>query len=115
MWSPPWKLAALVACGAIGLHCAGGEARDTGRANTVRAYLSAWPASLSLIGKSDQNTEIVAVQITDSLVQYEPGLELQPRLAESWEFSDDRLTLTFRLRGGVRWHDGEPLTADDVV
>ena len=38
-----------------------------------------------------------------------------PGLAESWEISDDRLTLTFHLREGVRWHDGEPVTADDVM
>lgn len=82
---------------------------------TVRTLISAFPASLSLLGKMDQNGEIVAVQITDSLVQYDPDLKLQPRVAESWEFSDDRLTLTFKLRQGVRWHDGRPLTADDVV
>ncbi|HEX6201893.1 MAG TPA: ABC transporter substrate-binding protein [Thermoanaerobaculia bacterium] len=38
-----------------------------------------------------------------------------PRLAESWSFSDDRRTLTFRLRPDVLWSDGVPVTADDVV
>ena len=41
--------------------------------------------------------------------------ELEPWLAESFEFSDDGLTLTFNLRDGVLWSDGEPFTADDVV
>ncbi len=41
--------------------------------------------------------------------------ELEPWLAESYEFSDDGLTLTFNLREGVLWSDGEPFTADDVV
>ena len=40
--------------------------------------------------------------------------EVEPRLAESWESSDDGLTWTFRLRRDVRWHDGEPFTAHDV-
>ena len=41
--------------------------------------------------------------------------ELEPWLAESYAFSDDGLTLTFNLREGVLWSDGEPFTADDVV
>ena len=40
--------------------------------------------------------------------------EVEPALAESWERSDDGLTWTFRIRPGVTWHDGEPLTAHDV-
>jgi len=38
-----------------------------------------------------------------------------PGLAESWEGSDDGLTYTYTLREGLKWSDGEPLTADDVV
>jgi len=83
--------------------------------NVVRVDLQGDPASLSLIGRTDRNAARLAVQLTDSLVQYDSELNLQPRLAESWEFSADRLTLTFRLRSGVRWHDGQPVTADDVV
>jgi peptide/nickel transport system substrate-binding protein len=41
-------------------------------------------------------------------------LKLEPCLAESWEISPDKLTYTFHLRHGVRWHDGVPFTADDV-
>lgn len=41
--------------------------------------------------------------------------ELEPALAESWEISDDNLRITFTLRAGLRWSDGEPLTAEDVV
>jgi peptide/nickel transport system substrate-binding protein len=41
-------------------------------------------------------------------------LKLEPCLAESWEISPDQLTYTFHLRHGVKWHDGEPFTADDV-
>ena len=41
--------------------------------------------------------------------------EKEPALAESWEVSDDKLTITFTLREGLKWSDGKPLTADDVV
>lgn len=38
-----------------------------------------------------------------------------PYLAESWEVSDDGLVITLHLREGVKWHDGVPFTADDVI
>ncbi len=41
--------------------------------------------------------------------------EIEPDLAQSWEVSPDGLSYTFRLRPNIRWHDGAPLTADDVV
>ncbi|MEK3936319.1 ABC transporter substrate-binding protein [Sporosarcina sp. FSL W7-1349] len=46
-----------------------------------------------------------------------PGKDLTPApaLAEKWEASEDGLTWTFHLRENVKWHDGEPFTAEDVV
>ena len=41
--------------------------------------------------------------------------ELEPALAESWEISPDQQRITFTLRSGLKWSDGEPLTADDVL
>lgn len=82
---------------------------------TVRALMSHDPPSLSLIGKTDRNSEILAAQLTDALLQYDERMVLQPRLAETYDVSDDGLTLTFRLRRGVRWHDSRPVTAADVV
>jgi peptide/nickel transport system substrate-binding protein len=41
--------------------------------------------------------------------------ELEPGIAESWRISDDQQQIIFNLRSDVRWSDGEPLTADDVV
>jgi ABC-type transport system substrate-binding protein len=43
------------------------------------------------------------------------GLEMTPRLAESWERSHDYRTWTIHLRDDVRWHDGVPVTAHDVA
>ena len=40
---------------------------------------------------------------------------IQPGLAESWEVSDDGLTVTYTLRENLTWSDGTPLTADDVA
>ncbi|MDJ0581269.1 ABC transporter substrate-binding protein [Crocosphaera sp.] len=41
--------------------------------------------------------------------------EKEPALAESWDISEDKLTIVVTLREGLKWSDGEPLTADDVV
>lgn len=52
--------------------------------------------------------------IYEPLVTTNENLELVPALAESWEFSDDGLTLTFTLRDGVTFHDGSAFTSEDV-
>ena len=41
--------------------------------------------------------------------------EIQPELAESWQISQDKKRIVFTLRSGLKWSDGQPLTADDVV
>jgi peptide/nickel transport system substrate-binding protein len=51
----------------------------------------------------------------ESLLTYDFKLNPQPSLAESWTVSPDGLTYTFKLRHNVKWHDGKPFTADDVV
>lgn len=54
-------------------------------------------------------------QLYDTLVALGRDRRPQPRLAESWSFSPDRGVLTLRLRDGLRFSDGSPLTAGDVV
>jgi peptide/nickel transport system substrate-binding protein len=73
------------------------------------------PATLNLVTGTDAYWGLVARLVADSLVDEGPDLSPVPRLAESWEFSADRRLLTFRLRPGVRWHDGAPLRAEDVL
>ena len=41
-------------------------------------------------------------------------IHILPGLAESWSFDEDTLTYTFKLREGLTFHDGEPLTSEDV-
>jgi peptide/nickel transport system substrate-binding protein len=52
----------------------------------------------------------------DFLIGYDPAtLDPRPELAESWKASPDNTVWTFKLRQGVKWQDGEPFTAADVV
>jgi peptide/nickel transport system substrate-binding protein len=54
--------------------------------------------------------------VLEPLVQRNPNtLDYEPKLAESWQTSDDGLTITFNLRRDARFSDGEPVTAEDVV
>lgn len=53
--------------------------------------------------------------IYEPLVNLDAELNIVPSLAESWEFSDDALTLTLNLRQGVTFHNGADFTAEDVV
>jgi ABC-type oligopeptide transport system substrate-binding subunit/class 3 adenylate cyclase len=54
------------------------------------------------------------MQLFDRLVEAWPERTIVPSLAERWEISDDGLRYVFRLRDGLRWSDGTPLTAHDV-
>ncbi len=57
----------------------------------------------------------ILVNLYDGLVRYKDGtLEVEPALAESWSISDDGKRYTFKLRPGVRFHDGTPLDAAAV-
>lgn len=48
------------------------------------------------------------------MVWYDKDLTLRPRIAESWELSDDARTWTFHLREGMKWSDGEPFTTEAI-
>lgn len=61
-------------------------------------------------------TNNISPKMFDGLVTYDlETLEPKPQLAESWEMSGDGLTLTFKLRDGVKWHDGQPFSSADVA
>ena len=54
------------------------------------------------------------MQLFDRLVEAWPERTLLPSLAEWWQISDDGLRYEFRLRQGLTWSDGSPLTAHDI-
>lgn len=64
---------------------------------------------------SDSASHEVAALIYNGLVKYDGNLNLVGDLAEGWEVSPDGLIITFKLRRGVKWHDGAPFTAQDVL
>ncbi|AOY81263.2 ABC transporter substrate-binding protein [Moorena producens JHB] len=57
----------------------------------------------------------ILTYLYEGLVRENERDEIEPALAESWEFSSDRRKIIFTLRKGLKWSDGKPLTANDVV
>ena len=92
------------------------------RASAARAYGDTFvEASIGDIGAlipnlaSDGPSHDVGGLIYDGLIRLDKNLNWIPAMAESWAFAPDCLTLTFKLRQDVKWHDGQPFTAADVV
>lgn len=60
-------------------------------------------------------TSVIITMCYDTLVVFNPDLEIVPWLATSWEVSEDGLEWTFHIVENATWHDGKPLTAEDVA
>ncbi len=65
---------------------------------------------------SGSSSAMITQKLYTSLVDRSPqNLEWQPMASESWSFSEDQKTITHKLRKGMKWSDGTPLTAQDFV
>jgi len=82
----------------------------------LRIGLPSVPAALDPATALEGPISVIARQVFDTLIQYREGTsDIEPGLAVQWSVSRDGLTWTFRLREGVRFHDGTALTAQHVV
>ena len=100
----------VVAAGILAAAFASGQTR----ADNLAFGTGLEPSSIDPhFANLDPNVQI-AHHIFDSLTVFDRELRLGPGLAESWRSVDDK-TWEFKLRKGVTFHDGTPLTADDVV
>ncbi len=63
---------------------------------------------------SDSASSDINGLVYNGLVRYDKNFSVVGELAESWNISDDNLTITFHLRAGVKWHDGAPFSSADV-
>jgi peptide/nickel transport system substrate-binding protein len=86
----------------------------------LRVWLLDSPASMSIHEESTVVAERPVMGVFNNLVLFDQHAKqnslatIVPELAESWNWNEEGTELSFRLRGGVKWHDGQPFTAADV-
>src|SRR5215831_3930548 len=115
---------ALRALAAVGALLAATSAAETACAQKQGGILKIFffdsPASMSIHEETTNAAEGPMMGVFNNLVLYkqdvpQSGLEsIVPDLASEWSWDEDKTQLTFRLREGVKWHDGKPFTARDV-
>jgi len=111
-------LAIVAACVVAGLGAA--SAQEPKHGGILRVYHRDSPASASIHEEATYSTNIPFMGVFNNLVIYKQDVPqnsldtIVPELATSWAWSPDHLQLTFKLREGVKWHDGKPFTAKDV-
>ncbi len=93
---------------------AAGQAQKGGR---LVVAADSEPRNLNPAIVASNGVFFVASKVVEPLAEasFEGENGLAPRLATGWEGSADGLTVTFRLRDGVKWHDGKPFTSADVA
>ncbi|NJK90857.1 MAG: ABC transporter substrate-binding protein [Blastochloris sp.] len=93
------------------------SSNEVGRyGGTLVATNSGEPTGFHPLVIEDADTAEISELMLSGLTTQDPVTqETVPALAKSWELSPDRKTYTFHLRRGLRWSDGQPLTADDVI
>ena len=86
----------------------------------LRVYHRDSPASMSIHEEGTYSVIMPIMPVFNNLVIYDQHVpqnslnSIRPELAESWSWSEDGTELTFKLRHGVKWHDGKSFTAADV-
>jgi len=98
-----------------GFAACGGETDSGATANTLQRGLPSDPETLDHHkARSTQAAEVLR-DLGEGLAGFTANGELVPAAAERWDISDDGLTYTFHLRDGLRWSNGEALTAEHFV
>src|SRR5215218_2949825 len=109
--APGVRLFVVLVLGSLVLGRAPAGATQEAAANILRIQWGEFPETLD-----PQQTDLGQYQLTglafEGLTRLDDELNTVPAAAESWEFSDDGLTLTFRLRDNLIYSDGTPLTAE---
>ena len=111
-------LIALTGCGGSGANpdsekTPEGEAKQGPKVVTM-VIVSNWD-SLIPHDTTSSYSDVIINQIFDKLAIIRSDGTFAPRLADTWEMNEDSTVFTFKLNENAKWHDGKPVTANDVV
>src|SRR5687767_9182528 len=84
-------------------------------AQTLRAVMHADIKIIDPIWTSAYNVRNYGYMVYDTLLAMDEKLVVRPQMLEGWKVSDDKLTYTFTLRDGLKFHDGAPVTSADCI
>ncbi len=91
-------------------------ANDHARQQILYTAISSDPQTFNPILVTDAYSGEILGDVFESLIRINPVTTLpEPGLAEKWEIAPDQKSIIFHLRRGLRWFDGQPLTARDVL
>jgi len=85
-----------------------------GAGQTLLRFAVSWPTYIDPAVGADASSTISMVNLYDTLVYPQPDGSVVANVAESWEISPDSLQYIFKIREGIKFHDGSELTAEDV-
>jgi peptide/nickel transport system substrate-binding protein len=91
-----------------------GEPERGGELDVLMILDTTSEAAYDPVMGTEQTQWVIAYAIFDTLVEITPDEDIIPKLATSWDVSDDGLEYTLQIQEGVLFHDGSPLTAEDV-
>jgi len=111
--SPPASSAATPGVVAPTSQAAGATSSAAGGSLTLSQWSA--PGGFNPLTVADQYAYQDIALMFASLTRLNDKLEVLPELAEKWEVSPDTLTYTYHLNPKAKWHDGQPVTAKDVV
>ena len=95
-------------------------AQEPKRGGILRVFHRDSPGSPSILEETSDSVTVPFMAVFNNLVlykqdeQHNSNANIEPELASSWSWSTDNTALTFKLREGVKWHDGKPFTSADV-